>query len=369
MLTTELGAGKFMPWSKKKRDALLSVAVTAGLAVAPLSMAAPANAWCAGLSGINIGTGCTSTFGNFSLGLGPTAVANSNGFLTGAIALGNAVADTTGILTAAWAGGSGASPSAAFTNGILSWAVAQGDGVVAQAGVGNTDLANVAFNFGNATAPFTSQVVTGNGGFNAAYNFGGNANTPPTGGVTTGNLSVEAGNGWGNNALNVIGNRDTIFAGNGFFNFATAIGNLLSFPNGSDSTATSVGNLGVAISYQPVLFTPACTAQPCGNVVTATGPLAISGAIAATGLTVNQTGIGTNINNIIKLPVAAVKVPATAVPATGTQTSLAASPSANTVSNSNLKSSQKSGNNQVTKSTSKTSAAVSKVTSKRAGKG
>src|SRR5262245_30382372 len=145
MSTTETGILKLSARSKNK---LLGVAVASGLAAASLGGVGPAHAWCAGLSGINFGEGCTSTLGNFALGLGPTAEGHSNG-LSVAIALGDAVADSTGILTAAWAGGS----SRAVTQGIANVAVAQGTNVFAQAGFAPFDFLNFAFDFGNATAP------------------------------------------------------------------------------------------------------------------------------------------------------------------------------------------------------------------------
>lgn len=45
-------------------------AVASGLAVAAMSTPAPAHAWCVGISGLDIGGGCSSTLGNFALGLG-----------------------------------------------------------------------------------------------------------------------------------------------------------------------------------------------------------------------------------------------------------------------------------------------------------
>ena len=141
-------------------------AVASGLAAASLYGVGTANATCVGISGIDIGDGCESTFGNFSIGLGPDTQAHSNGLLTGAIAVGDGtIADVTGILTAAWAGGTG---SAAAANGFIAWAVAQGDGegvgdVAALAGSEPLDIANFAFNFGNATDGATSAVEASDG--------------------------------------------------------------------------------------------------------------------------------------------------------------------------------------------------------------
>ena len=170
---------------------LLGGAMASGLAAASLYGVGPANATCVGISGINIGDGCESTFGNFSIGLGPDTQAHSNGFLTGAIAVGDGtIADTVGILTAAWAGGTG---SAAAAEGIIAWAVAQGDGdVVALAGDAPVDIANFAFNFGNATDGAESFVGAGDGAVNLAANLGGNANAGSATGLPV-NMEIFAG--------------------------------------------------------------------------------------------------------------------------------------------------------------------------------
>ncbi len=157
---------------------LLGGAMASGLAAASLYGVGPANATCVGISGIDIGDGCESTFGNFSIGLGPDTQAHSNGLLTGAIAVGDGTfADVTGILTAAWAGGTG---SAAAANGFIAWAVAQGDaddvGIAALAGIAPVDIANFAFNVGNATDGAASFVEASDGAVNLAANLGGNAN-------------------------------------------------------------------------------------------------------------------------------------------------------------------------------------------------
>ncbi len=131
---------------------VLAVGAVAGLGTAP------ASATCVGISGINIGEGCDSTFGNFALGLGEGTVATANtGFLTGAIATGtdtNAFSDGLGAL--AYAGGTG---TVAETQGILNLAVAGlgfegplgvGTNVVATAGVRDLDFVNIAVNIGSA---------------------------------------------------------------------------------------------------------------------------------------------------------------------------------------------------------------------------
>ncbi len=298
MPTTE---PRIMKLSARSTNKLLGVAVASGLAAASLSAVPTANAWCVGLSGINInlggGGGCTSTFGNFSIGLGPNAVANSNGFLTGAIALGDAVADTTGILTAAWAGGTG---SQAFTNGIVNWAVAQGTNVVAQAGNRAADFANLAVNFGQARDGATSTVEAGNGAFNLAGNLFGNATNGGADGITPIPLIVRAGGnevtlGFGTVAANVIGNRNDVEVLGSLAN-ATNWGNLFAVANASDSTvfAGRPGRpafLSWAFNYQGP-FTQACSVGDCGNDVTASDPFSIAGALGVIQQTVTQEGFG-----------------------------------------------------------------------------
>ena len=80
-----------------------------GLAAASLGGVPTANGTCIGISGINIGDGCNSSFGNFALGLGEGTVADaSSGFLNGAIATGtNTQALSNGFGSLGLAGGSG----------------------------------------------------------------------------------------------------------------------------------------------------------------------------------------------------------------------------------------------------------------------
>jgi len=175
-------------WTTSKDKLARAAAVSglaAGLTATSLIGGPTANAWCVGISGINIGAGCASTLGNIALGLGPNAVANSNG-LSLAVALGDAVADSTGVLTLAMAGGT----SEADTNGIANVAVAAGTGdVTAIAGSLASDFLNFAVNFGNATSPAVSLVEADFGGLNVAANLGGNANSQkrrPLGAATSG---------------------------------------------------------------------------------------------------------------------------------------------------------------------------------------
>jgi len=230
------------------------------VAVGSLSGVGPANGTCIGISGINIGSGCASTFGNFALGLGQGTVANSSGgFLNGAIAVGTNVA--------AFAG----SPAA-------------------------LSVANLALNIGSAdntvnpttgapNGPAFSRVTAGPGFLNLGANFGGNASPNPNGPQPM----VITAAGFGSSALNFIGNRNRLTSV-GILNNTTNAGNPFGFPNGSDSVLTSTGNFSTAFNYQGFL-SPACDSL-CGNTVVAQGPGAIAGAINVVKQIVVQQGPG-----------------------------------------------------------------------------
>ncbi len=216
--------------------------LVSGLAAASLGGGPTANATCIGFSGIDIGpTGqCTTELGTIAAVLGD-GTATARGFFTGAISVGGGSALAEGIATAAWAGGEG---SQAESAGILDWAVAQGTNVAAFAGVRPFDFLNFAFNFGNADdafdsgGPAYSWVQASDGAFNLAGNLFGNANALAAGGVPTPMIVWSGGDdetlGFGTVAANVIGNRNEVQAIGSLLN-ATAWGNLLTSPNGSDN--------------------------------------------------------------------------------------------------------------------------------------
>jgi hypothetical protein len=217
--------------------AALVAGVAVGVATASLGGIGTASGTCIGLSGINIGAGCTTTFGNFALGLGEDTVATAtNGFINGAIAIG--------------------------TN------------INAIAGTGPLDFFNFALNGGNATDGASSTVSAGGGGFNLAANLGGNANLSGLSGQEAQDMEISAGDGFGNVALNVVGNRNRIRAEDGFLNFAGNVGGPFSYPNASDNDITAAGNLSAAFNSQTFLGEP-CTVSQCGNTVTADGPFSL----------------------------------------------------------------------------------------------
>jgi hypothetical protein len=329
--------------STRSTNKLVGVGVAFGLATASLNGVAPAHAWCVGLSGINIhlggGGGCSSTLGNFAIGLGPNAEADSNGLFTGAIAFGNTSADATGVLSAALSLGSN---SQAFADGILNWAVASGANVEAFAGAGIADFANFAFNLGNATDGAASTVDASFGGLNFAANIGGVANAGGGGGPT--DMTVLAGGlpdspGFGTLALNLIGNRNDVEAfgfGAVAINIGSVIQNLLNQPNGSDGVTLAgdfvteiPSTLSLALNWQPPFLTPSPPCEgggPCGNFVSAEdGFLSLAASIAQINEEVIQSGLGFNINNLIQIPggsSAAVLAATEALAATGTQKKL-----------------------------------------------
>ena len=175
-----------------------------------------------------------------------------------------------------------------------------GTNVIANAGAGGADLANLAINLGAADTLGQSQVFAGSigespGAFNLGANLFGNANSNPNGPQP---MNIVA-TGLGSSAINVIGNRNVLTSA-GILNNTTNLGNPFGFPNGSDSVLTSTGNLSVAFNSQGFL-TPACDAL-CGNNVSVTGPLALAGSINQVNETVVQNGFGVNINNFLTPP-------------------------------------------------------------------
>ena len=236
-------------------DGLLRAALVSGIAVgvatASLGGIGTASGTCIGLSGINIGEGCDSSFGNFALGLGPDTVAVAReGFINGAIAIGTNVG--------AFAG----SP----------------DGI---------SVANVALNLGSAEVPFSldpdtgavvvpvgayNGVLAGPGFLNLGANFGGSGDTE---GVQPIPMEIRA-SGIASSALNFIGNRNRLTS-TGVLANSTVVGNFFGFPNGSSNIVTSTGPVSVAFVRQGIFSDP-CEPGVCGNEVQVTGPFALGGA-------------------------------------------------------------------------------------------
>ncbi len=209
--------------------AALVAGVASAVAVGSLSGVGPASGTCIGISGIDIGDGCTTTFGNFAWGLGEGTVANaSGGFFNAAIAAGTNVAAFAGDPT----------------------------------GTGMLSVANLAYNLGSADDPFNpttglptglafNVVSAGPGVFNLGANVGGNASPTPEGPQP---MQIVAA-GFGSSALNFIGNRNQLTS-TGILNNTTNVGNPFGFPNGSDSVLTSTEQLQHGFQLPGHLGTP-----------------------------------------------------------------------------------------------------------------
>ena len=303
--------------------------LAAGLAAASLGAVGTASATCIGLSGINIGEGCTTSLGSFALGLGDGTVATSEGFLNGAIATGtDTEAYAEGALNFVVAGGEGTYAQAI---GTLNSAVAGlgfagllgvGTRVNAVAGAIDGDFLNFALNFASAEEGTENTADASYGAVNLAANILGKADSGKDMIVYAGG-SDEVSPGYGTVAVNISGNRSRVTA-IGRLNNATNWGNELTYPNGSDSevTAGDIGDpatLSWAFNIQHV-FTQACSVEPCGNGVKAgPGPFAVAGAIGVIGQNVEQAAAGINIKTRLN---AALKNLKTAPPAAAVRNSV-----------------------------------------------
>ena len=233
-------------------------------------MIGTASGTCIGLSGINLGTGCDSSFGNFALGLGPGTVAVArDGFINGAIAIGTNVG--------AFAG---------TPEGI--------------------SVANVAFNLGSADVPFTlnpdtgavvvpvgayNGVLAGPGFLNLGANLTGAANAG--GGLGPAPMEIRA-SGIASSVINAIGANRNKLTSQGILANTTVLGTIFSGPNGSDNIVTSTGPVSVAFVRQGI-FSEECTVATCGNEVHVTGPFALGGAVDTVKRTITA-GPGNRIN-------------------------------------------------------------------------
>jgi hypothetical protein len=227
---------------------------TCSLAAAALVPAPTASATCASFSGINLGSGCTSTFGSFAIALGEGAEAEASGFFNAALAFGpDAFARAVGTLNAAIAAGT--------TGGALFTA--------AQAGDLGSDFLNIAISLGNDS--------------------GANAFS----GVNTaiGNLALNLGQG-------------NLVVSEGTFSSAIAVGGGRPFIN---NQVTAHGTLNNAFSF-----------LGNGNIVDAgEGPLAIALSFFQTDKTVTQAGTGINVNGLAGGSAAAPKNAAVRVNSAG----------------------------------------------------
>ncbi len=248
------------------------IAVVTGVAAASVGGIGTAQATCIGLSGINIGIGCDSSFGNFALGLGPDTVAVAReGFINGAIAIGTNVG--------AFAG--------------------HPDGI---------SVANVALNLGSAEVPFslnpdTGAVVVPDGAYNGVLagpgflNLGANLTGAANAGGGTGPTPMEIrASGIASSVINAIGANRNSLTSQGVLANITVLGTVFAGPNGSDNTVTSTGPVSVAFVRQGIFSEPLDLCDPdCGNEVHVTGPFALGGAFNTVKRTVTA-GTGNRIS-------------------------------------------------------------------------
>lgn len=231
---------------------LAAAVATCGFAAAALGPTPSAHATCASFSGINLGSGCSSTFGGLAIALGPQATATASGILTAALAIGEVRATAAGVLN-------------------FAAAVDTGDNytiVIAGNPDTGTDIGTIAVSLGNH-----NDVEAGNGFGNIATNFGGNDNRVSAVGILS-------------NATNVGGVFEKVTA-TGVANNATTIGGI-----GSNVKASTPSNtLGLNTAFSLFGNTTVVTAGP--------GPIAIAGSILQTAQTVAKAGPGFNINGAI----------------------------------------------------------------------
>jgi hypothetical protein len=197
---------------------VLGALASGALAVGALGQAGPANATCLSVSGLTIGKGCTSTFGDMAVAIGNSATASATGGLFGtAFALGTSAEVETDkvVFGAAFALGTDAEAHAAGTLthvGILDTAFALGTGAEGAALDGS-------LNGAVALGPSAFSEALGNA--NTSFAAGDKASAL-TGGI--GNYASAVGNP-GPNANDGGATVSTTAEADGVFTRAVAIGN------------------------------------------------------------------------------------------------------------------------------------------------
>lgn len=276
---------------RTSHKAVLGAVLAAGLTAASIGSASSADASCLSFSGINIGSGCTSSLFGIAIALGTGATADAGGLFSASYSIGDgATATTAGPLGLALA--AGPASLAQVVGGAFNVAVAVGatggeNFAQADAGYGMSDFANLAVTLGNNSyafagaptpeelgagnvavnlgegndveafgflngalslggdEPYINNLVIASGVFNSASSIGGNVNT-----VSAGTSSSA----FANSAFNVFGSRNTVTAGTGPFTLAGSI-----FQN--DATVTKA-RAGVNINGLRVPDTAAATETP-----------------------------------------------------------------------------------------------------------
>ncbi len=271
------------------KTTLVGTMITTSLAATGLGLSPSASASCLSFSGINIGSGCTSSLFGLAAGLGTGATANAGAF-SSAFSIGKgAEANSAGTATLAVA--AGPDSWARIDGGVLNAALAVGtaggtDFSEAQAGSAKGDFANLAVSLGNSSYAYAggwdSQTM---GAGNVAVNLGKGNNVQAFGFL--------------NGALGVGGTKpfeNNIVAASGILNSASSFGGDLNTVNAGTS--------------QSAFANSAFNAFGSGNTVTAgTGPAALAGALFTNNSTVTKSTFGVNINGI-KVPNTAASTPA-----------------------------------------------------------
>lgn len=263
------------------KTTLLGTLITTSLAAAGLGLSPSASASCLSFSGINIGSGCTSSLFGLAAGLGSGATANAGAF-SSAFSIGKgAEANSAGTLGLAVAAGPDA--WAKIEGGVLNAAFAAGtaggvDFAEAQAGASKTDFANLAVSLGDSSFAYAGgwdPQTTGAG--NVAVNLGKGNNVQAFGFL--------------NGALGVGGNKpfeNNIVAASGILNSASSFGGDLNTLNAGTSQSAFANSVFNAFGSN--------------NTVTAgTGPATLAGTLFTSGATVTKSTFGVNINGI-KVP-------------------------------------------------------------------
>lgn len=273
----------------RTKTTLVGTLITASLSATAIGLPASASASCLSFSGINVGSGCTSSLFGLAVGLGTGASAYAGAF-SSAFSIGKgAIATSSGTLDLTVA--AGPASWAKVDGGLFNAAVAAGSTggpnfAEAEAGASKKDVANLAVSLGSDSYAYA-------GGFN-----------PTTTGAANVAVNLGVGNdveayGLLNGALGVGGTKpytNNYVVASGILNSASSFG----------------GNLNsVQAGTTPSAFAnSAFNAFGSGNSVTAgAGPATLAGSLFTSGATVTKTKFGININGI-KVPNTAASVPA-----------------------------------------------------------
>lgn len=267
------------------KSTLVGALITGSLAATGFVSPASANASCLSFSGINVGSGCTSSLFGVAAALGNGATASAGAF-SGAFSIGKgAEANSDGTATLALA--AGPESWARIDGGFLNVAVAAATAgdfqkfTEAQAG-GNslTDVANLAVSLGNDSYAYAGGFDKTLGAGNVAVNLG-KGNNVEAFGFVNGALGVGGTQPFGINGNNIV-------AASGTFNSASSFfGDLNTVNAGTDKTAFA---------------NSAFNALGSNNTVTAgVGPATLAGSLFQSGATVTKSTFGVNINGV-KVP-------------------------------------------------------------------